>query len=100
MKLMSLRSSSAVHGPRFTPSLSQHGCRPIPAAGRRAAAADRARVVYYGKRRIKRAAAEAKLEALFKWVEGEGCRLRATSLSRLRLSGLRWHLAGGRPQAG
>jgi len=29
MKLMSFLSSSAVHGPFFTPSLSQHGCLPI-----------------------------------------------------------------------
>jgi hypothetical protein len=29
MKLISFLSSSAVHGPLFTPSLSQHGCLPI-----------------------------------------------------------------------
>uniref|UniRef100_A0A2P2PC09 Uncharacterized protein n=1 Tax=Rhizophora mucronata TaxID=61149 RepID=A0A2P2PC09_RHIMU len=29
MKLMSFLSSSAVHGPFFNPTLSQHGCLPI-----------------------------------------------------------------------
>jgi hypothetical protein len=32
MKLTSFWSSSAVHGPFFNPTLSQHGCRPIGVA--------------------------------------------------------------------